>query len=158
MPHNSWSSPDPCTYEKPFDRLSKPSPTCFDADTHMVGKNVRSLAGGNRGNVDVAGVIHIGRSEQWRSGRSYDDSFGNAVRRLKQASKLDTHVEMTCPFVQSSVYLRVFLSTDSPRRCVQLRILTVVLLERQLDCPIDHSAPDRHRLRQRVRHALARSC
>lgn len=40
----------------------------------MIGKNCASLVGGNRGNVEADGVIHIGLSGRGRIGSEYEDS------------------------------------------------------------------------------------
>ena len=71
-PHNSWSSPDPCTYENPAVRRSAPSFTARDALTHITGKNDASdpMCGKH---VD-AGVIHSERNGLVSSGRTYDEA------------------------------------------------------------------------------------
>ena len=71
-PHNSWSSPDPCTYENPAVRRSAPSFTARDALTHITGKNDASDPTCGK-HVD-AGVIHSGRNGLVSSGRTYDEA------------------------------------------------------------------------------------
>ena len=73
MPQSSWSSPDPCTYENPFERRSTPSCTCFEADTQMTGRYFACSGRGSLGNTEVAGVIHRGRRGRGMSGNVYAD-------------------------------------------------------------------------------------
>jgi hypothetical protein len=71
-PHNSWSSPDPCTYENPPVRRSAPSLTARDALTHITGK--KAASGPTCGKHVDAGVIHSGRNGLVSSGRAYDEA------------------------------------------------------------------------------------
>ena len=71
-PHNSWSSPDPCTYENPPVRRSAPSLTVRDALTHITGK--KDASGPTCGKRVDAGVIHSGRNGLVSSGRVYDEA------------------------------------------------------------------------------------
>jgi hypothetical protein len=77
-PHNSWSSPDPCTYENPPMRRSVPASIARDALTHITGR--KGASGATYGKRADAGVIHSGRNGLASSGSAYDESCGGGSR------------------------------------------------------------------------------
>ena len=179
LPHSSWSSPEPCTYENPPARRPNPaSPTspstasmARDALTHMTGKNVAS--GATFGKRPDAGVTHRGRSGRSSVGSAYDESCKSFDHQGDLFSPLPgagghTHREASGPHIEPRGYLRVLVRADCAGRGAQVpvheprfpRVLAcgvrpIVGPAAQVQGAVDDGAPYRHGFGERVWETFA---